>query len=945
MLFNLLYHKKLFSLLFFLAVVLPLSAENPGDETLVSLSLADGLAGETVNKVMTDHGGRIWIATNNGVNVYNGRKLATFSLADKRHKTVTVYDLCETSSHDVYAATEYGLYCLRHGADDFVPILPEVARPTSLFADGDKVYIGGQQGFQVYEDNRLKTIDVGASRQGLDNVVRQYVKGDDGQIWFTSRYDIHTYHPSTGKMKHYSLKGVLPEKTAPSQFDIVGDDIYIGTIFQGLYVYHVKSGQVERIAGVGNIVKSVCKSTDGYVCVATDGSGAFLIDPKTRQIVAHYNMQELGAHRLPTNAVYSFYRDKHGVNWFGFVRYGLAYTSHVGQLFQPYQVGGFSTLGLNVRTFLMREKECLIGSQNGFWYHDEGRGLTRYFSPEEFEGGHIVNNIAWFEGKYYIGTYDGGLRVFDPIAMTLHKQMIAPQLDNTTIGDIKTGPDGRLWIGSGEGLFIISPDGRVTRFTEQNSHIQSGLILSITFDTSGNAWLTGAKGISLLSVASGEITEVRYPEGFFNQEPYLRGAKGHDSIIYMRNGPQLFYTTEDMSRFGELPLPVTLSDKWCRSMVDDQRGRFWLASEKGLFSFDYDLREMLHFGAGEGLRGYQISEVSQDKRGWIWVCTSEGLFYMNPAALDSWRMDDRYKVSLYNIRRGSDLLPTMEALMVNEDHEISLTWNFVSEVLQAEAVLQDYARQRGRLYEYRLDGRDWQLLQDAEPMYIHGLWLGSHTLSVRLVGMEGTQSDYKIMVVPSVGAVIELALLLAALCLLFFGNRYRKNTNVLLSERNEIEDALIEVEQELNEVQNDEGIAAALTSSDNGKTQGKYQKVKIDEQECAEIVARMRKYIEEGKVYTNADLKMKHLADVLRLSPSKLSQVFSLYLNENYYDFINRYRLDEFKRLLEAGEYKRYTITALSEKCGFKKSNFFSTFRKVEGMTPMEYLKKKGIKV
>ena len=86
---------------------------------------------------------------------------------------------------------------------------------------------------------------------------------------------------------------------------------------------------------------------------------------------------------------------------------------------------------------------------------------------------------------------------------------------------------------------------------------------------------------------------------------------------------------------------------------------------------------------------------------------------MNPAALDSWRMDDRYKVSLYNIRRGSDLLPTMEALMVNEDHEISLTWNFVSEVLQAEAVLQDYARQRGRLYEYRLDGRDWQLLQDA----------------------------------------------------------------------------------------------------------------------------------------------------------------------------------------------------------------------------------------
>ena len=37
---------------------------------LMTLSIADGLAGETVNRVMKDHAGRIWIATNNGVNIY-----------------------------------------------------------------------------------------------------------------------------------------------------------------------------------------------------------------------------------------------------------------------------------------------------------------------------------------------------------------------------------------------------------------------------------------------------------------------------------------------------------------------------------------------------------------------------------------------------------------------------------------------------------------------------------------------------------------------------------------------------------------------------------------------------------------------------------------------------------------------------------------------------------
>lgn len=917
--------------------------ETPDDKTIVTLSLTDGLAGETVNRVITDHLGRIWIATNNGVNVFNGRKLETFNLADEHHKTVTVYDLCETGDKSIYAATEYGLYKLELGSYHFRHILPEITHPICLLADGNKVYIGGQQGFKIYDDGRLWSVNIGANLHGLDNIVRQYVKNEDGLIWFAGRYDINSYNPKTGEVVHHSLEDALPPNAAPSQFEIVGDDIFLGTIFQGLYVYNLKTGKTEKIEGVGNVVKTVRKSADGKICVATDGSGAFLIDPESKTITETYNMQ--GPHQLPTNAIYSFYRDSNGVNWFGFVRYGLAYTSHVGQLFKPYQVDDFTTLGRNVRTSCLHGDDCLIGSQNGFWYYNGKKNITKYFSPEEFGGGHIVNNILWFQGKYYIGTFDGGLRIFDPQRMILQRQQLVPQLDNTTIGDLKVSPDSNLWIGSGEGLFIISPEGQVKRFTDQNSHIQSGLILNITFGQRGKVWLTGATGISLFNMASGKVEDVAFPEDFFHHEPFLRGARGHDSLIYMRNGPQLFYTTEDISRYGEVPLPITLSDKWCRSMVDDMNGHLWLASEKGLFSFDYDMREMLHFGYGEGLQGYQISEVSQDEKGMIWVGTSEGLFYMNPADLDDWRNNRQYGISLYNIRRGSDLLPLTETLMVNEDKKITLTWHFGSEVLQAEAVLMDYARQGGRLYEYRLDGKDWQMVQDGEPIYIHGLWMGKHTLTVRLVGMDGTMSSYTIAVVPSVATIVELLMLAALLAFLFFANRFRKNTKVLLSERNEIEDALIEVEKELNQVMGGDETLGEPVAMENGKSQTKYQKVKIDRQECEDIVREMRKYLEEGKVYTDADLKMKNIADVLHLSPSKLSQVFNLFLKENYYDFINRYRLEEFKRLLDAGEHKRYTITALSEKCGFKRSNFFSTFRKVEGMTPVEYLKKKGIKV
>lgn len=235
---------------------------------------------------------------------------------------------------------------------------------------------------------------------------------------------------------------------------------------------------------------------------------------------------------------------------------------------------------------------------------------------------------------------------------------------------------------------------------------------------------------------------------------------------------------------------------------------------------------------------------------------------------------------------------------------------------------------KGGLYEYRLDGGSWRLVQDGESIDVRNLFIGLHQLEVRLAGVEGSASVYHLSVVPSLWAVLEAMLLVAILSAAFVFYRYRKNTKVLLSERDEIEEALIESEE--LRVQ--------------GEELPKYQRVRIDDEECADIVKRMRAYIERDKVYTDVDLKMKDLAEELHLSPSKLSQVFSLYLNENYYDFINRYRLNEFKRLIAEGEYKRYTITALSERCGFKKSNFFSTFRKVEGMTPAEYLRKQGVK-
>ena len=910
-----------------------------GEESMVSLTIANGLTGETVHSIMTDHTGGTWIATNSGINIFNGRRLLTFPMTGEDGRPLNVYDFCETSDYKTYVATEAGLYCITMGSSRAEHVLPEVKQPISLMALGDTLFIGSRQGLMVYHDGKLKHQDVDVSRHGLDNIVRQYAICEKGKIWFLGRFDLNSYDTKTEKITCHQLPAPVNSLTL-TQFACLGNGCFaVGTRGNGLFLCDLQKGTAERVSGVGNIVSTVQRSADGHICVATDGAGAYLLEIRDNrlEIREHFHTDGDAAHRLPSNGTYCYYRDKNGVNWFGFVRYGLVYTYHSGSLFEVFKAGDFTTAGINIRTYYRHNDDIILGTQNGFYHVNAAMGTARLFSTADIGGGHIVNTVAWYEGQFYIGTFDGGLLQYDPTTQKLAKQTFTPALDGISIGEVKAGPDGRLWIGCAHGLIIIGDDMVQQHFTEQNSRIIGGLILSITFDQSGNAWLTGATGCSLYSARSHEIVETTFPKGFFNQQPWMRGAQGHDGLVFMRTGPQTFYTNSDMTDYGELKLPFKFKDKWCRGFVDDHQGHYLLGTERGVFAFNYDLTDMVHFGYGEGLRGDFINDMGLDSDGQVWVATSQGLFFTNYPKSSSWKKDTKYKAQLLNIRRGSDLLPLHEEFLVNEKQQIRLGWNMTSEVLQAEAMLPDYAKQTGRLYEYRIGGDDWQMLDDGEPLDIRGLVLGKHRLEVRLAGAEGTTSVYTITVIPTFWAVFELVLFIIALVALWLWWRFRKTTKVLLSERDEIEDALIEVQQELEDI--------SLTSHLSPLTSDKYQKVKVDEDECATIVKRMKDYLERERVYTNADLKMKDLADVLHLSAPKLSQVFNLYLGQNYYDFINGYRLNEFKRLIDEGEYKRFTITALSEQCGFKKSNFFSTFRKVEGMTPVEYLKKHGVKM
>ncbi len=124
------------------------------------------------------------------------------------------------------------------------------------------------------------------------------------------------------------------------------------------------------------------------------------------------------------------------------------------------------------------------------------------------------------------------------------------------------------------------------------------------------------------------------------------------------------------------------------------------------------------------------------------------------------------------------------------------------------------------------------------------------------------------------------------------------------------------------------------------KDQQHYSKSGLKEEHAAEIKQFLPKLMEEKKLFLDENISLPQLAGMLNIHPNYLSQVINERFQKNFYDFINSYRVEEFKRIVALGKNKNKTFFALALDCGFNsKASFNSSFKKITGITPSEFVK------
>ena len=121
----------------------------------------------------------------------------------------------------------------------------------------------------------------------------------------------------------------------------------------------------------------------------------------------------------------------------------------------------------------------------------------------------------------------------------------------------------------------------------------------------------------------------------------------------------------------------------------------------------------------------------------------------------------------------------------------------------------------------------------------------------------------------------------------------------------------------------------------------KYDNDSISEEQSKSYLDKLLDYMSEEKPYLISTLTLKELSERIELSPRTLSRIINERKNQNFFDFINSYRINDAKMILSNPAKRKMTVLEVLYGVGFNsKSVFNATFKKYTGITPTEYRKR-----
>lgn len=911
----------------------PAYSQNQERGGLHQLTLSHGLSDLLVNTIFKDQEGYVWFGTESSIDRFDGNRIFRIPIPGDKHKSRRVLCLAEDEGF-IYVGTNQGLFSIAKGSTILTSIYPDKIdmNVNSLSIGNGNLYIGTGKGLYIYNiknGSLTRKLLVEDNFSDVNNIKGMWLK-DDKVLWLLTPHRLWRIPLPDFAAVAYPL----PVNAVSTRLCSLHDMVYAGTDGDGIVPFDIKTLQFKTPIKVGNnIVTSLSATPSGELMIGTDGEGIYVYSVKRGEVTDHLTTSPDSGMQLRSNSVYSTLKDDNGLLWVGYYQSGVDYTPQLE--FEPERVTLPVDLGMTqhvVRSFDRKAPYSLIGTHEGLIFINESTGkIQKYTSPEI--ASNLIMTVKYWKGEFYIGLYHGGIYRLNPVTGVISRY--GPRsMDTESIFNLEVDPSDNLWAATSEGLYQFEDEiGRPSIIlNSKNSQLPAGNVYNIFFDSMGRGWICTENG---LAIWKGQYIETSgFPKGFIDKMKIRQIYEDSNNRLYFAPDRGDLWVS-DLALQDFHPLVEEGHERFGQtvSIIEDRDGWIWVGTDKGLVRFDKnDRNNFVLFNHAGGVMNpvYTLAKPYMNENGDLWFGSTTGIHKVDFTKFKKEYKQETTPLYISEIESGGkSMIHLLEGgegrweVKLGDDQGDVTIW--VSDMSFKPLEFFEL--------EYKLDGedKDWNWKNGESSISYHNLKTGTHTLRIREAGNPNSEVVVKIRKSSPFpwwwiagGAVIVIITVLLTLYL-----KHQKEHKLLAAQTGQAEKAQ---EEEKN-----------VTPIPEPEEKVAYKTTRLSDEECKRLLKKLDNVMKTEKPFKNPNLKIKDLAAMIDSNAHSLSFLFNQYLDKSYYDYVNEWRVGEFKRLVKEIDPSKYTLTSMAEMCGFSsRASFFRHFKTHTGMTPAEYLKESG---
>ena len=759
------------------------------------IGMKDGLSDINILCLIQDSRGFIWVGTENGLNRYDGHQFRVFYSDPTDSESISnnyVKNLYEDAQGNIWIATHGGgMNKFDRKNNRFKRYINDPGNKNTISDNtvnkiiGDlqgKLWIATSDGVNLYnpEKNIFKRFyhDPQNPRSLSENNITTVFADSRGNIWFgtlnsgLNRFSVKDSTFITYRNDPREDQTISGDKIS-TIFEDNGHQLWIGTSGDGINRYDYETGQFYHYKNIpghnslsNNNIQSINEDENANLWIGTENGGISILNPKSGEFRICAN-DEIDINSLSSNSADVITKDKNGNMWVGLFSGGVCLHKTNSGLFNHYKHNTSpGSLSNNFVLSIFEDKN------ENLWIGTDGGGLNRYdhktgqstvfkhhSAGNSIAGDFIISLAEDSKNNLWIGTWGDGLSKLDLKTEKFTNYKFngdsSSGLTNNNIYDITITRKGKILIGThGGGLNIF--DEKSKKFShywnnkEDLKSLSSNEISDIIEDKSGNLWIgTFDGGIDLFEPGTNSFIR-------FNKENNKLVSNSIHQFLETRSGMLYVCTLSgglsyfDSSQHTFLPVKSKneFPSQCIYAALEDQKGRIWISSNKGISSFDPETRVVRNYSPEDGLQAemFKPHSAATSKSGKLYFGGINGYnsfypdrilntIYNPPVLLTDFQI---FNKSVPIARNEKDSSPLKQDISETK----SLTLSYSASVISFGFASLDFANSENKIYAYKLQGFDenWNIVGSKNFATYTNLYPGRYRFKVKSQNRSGDWS-------------------------------------------------------------------------------------------------------------------------------------------------------------------------------------------------------------